>query len=536
MFGGRTTRFSNSVREFSAPQIFGVLLLGGALLCSAPAAQADVYHPVAAGETLASVAQKYGVSVGALKAANGLQEADGAPLSSMLLRVPNGKEQKGTVSVPVAPVNHGNAQSADTWSRSELPQSESRAPLGPMRGSIAQSMSETIQNGDTWESIAARYVAAGHDVSVEALKRRNGRDSLPATGEKIVVPLGQTTFSDPLAPRIAKVPIPRVNTSAQTAPPKAAPRALGGGVYVANESGAANLPTVKTPSVTVAKEVVPSGAPVFGAATGNLSRGTLPSRGGYGQMARTATGGEVRVLSPGEEAAAPAPSQTAPRTTTRTAPVASTNIARVAKVVASNTPIRRLPQSSAVTLFRCPKGTQLAVLRQSGAWSAVLMSDRSTGWVPTSTLQMTGAAVDVSSQIVDSDGPGGQARWAVGNYKTSSPMVAHALSWLGVRYRYGGTTRRGVDCSSLVQHAFRANGVSLPRTAATQARVGQAVAPANLRAGDRLYFSASGTRIDHTGIYMGDGLFVHASGSGRSVIVSNLFTPRNWNIFVGARR
>jgi cell wall-associated NlpC family hydrolase len=60
--------------------------------------------------------------------------------------------------------------------------------------------------------------------------------------------------------------------------------------------------------------------------------------------------------------------------------------------------------------------------------------------------------------------------------------------------------------------------------------------PAQLRAGDRLYFSASGSRVDHTGLYMGDGLFVHASGSGRQVMVSNLFTPRNWNIFVGARR
>ena len=162
------------------------------------------------------------------------------------------------------------------------------------------------------------------------------------------------------------------------------------------------------------------------------------------------------------------------------------------------------------------------------------MSDRSTGWVPTKYLQTTSQTVDVSSQIVTSQGAGGSASYK--GYNGENPMVSQALKWLGTRYRYGGTTRNGIDCSALVQNSFKACGYNLPRTAAQQATVGSAVEPAQLRSGDRLYFSASGTRIDHTGLYMGNGLFVHASGSGRQVMVSNLYEPRNWNIFVGARR
>ncbi|HEX8463085.1 MAG TPA: C40 family peptidase, partial [Abditibacterium sp.] len=281
-----------------------------------------------------------------------------------------------------------------------------------------------------------------------------------------------------------------------------------------------------------AKDLTPTQPPVFGASVPRRPA-SLSGRGGFGQQARSATGGQVRVLSPEEEAAAPPTSRA--RIATNTAAARANSLARVAIVVSNGARIRRLPQDSAVTLYKCAPGIQLAVLKQSGPWAAVLMSDKSTGWLPTKYLKITGETRDISFQITSGD-PGGSAGGYAGDYAGENPMVAQALRWLGTPYRYGGTSRRGIDCSALVQTAFRACGYGLPRTAAQQARVGTPVLPAQLRAGDRLYFSASGSRVDHTGLYMGDGLFVHASGSGRQVMVSNLFTPRNWNIFVGARR
>jgi cell wall-associated NlpC family hydrolase len=213
------------------------------------------------------------------------------------------------------------------------------------------------------------------------------------------------------------------------------------------------------------------------------------------------------------------------------------SLARVAQIASEGARIRRLPDSDAVTLYRCPVGTELAVMSTKGNWASILMSDRSTGWLPSKYLSYTGASVDITSQVATSQ-PGSSEDLLTynGRYNSGHPVVAQALSWLGTPYVYGGESRHGIDCSALVQNSFRSCGYRLPRTAAEQARVGSPVAPADLRAGDRIYFSASGTRIDHTGLYMGNGLFVHASGRGRRVMVSNLFDKHNWNIFVCARR
>ena len=523
----------------------------GLLVVPAPSAHADVYHAVAKGETLAVVAAKYRVSVADLRAANGLKGDERAVLPAMLLRVPGALESD-------APTLANLTQSASDVANDSAPRAQeasaqrANAPtfgssaIGGAAGSgyIARTMSETVRAGDTWELIAQRYRAAGYDVDAGALSRRNA-DTMPAAGQTVIVPLDQFNYVAPAsnsfgssnfgssnaAPRIAtnsrSFPGTSVNVSAQKTPPvitpnNLRPRALGDGVYASGES-----------TVPVAKDVTPSPGSGFGPG----GRAPLASRGGYGQLARTAAGGgEVRILTPEEDAPTPRGGTiVAPDAVTQPV-VTGAGIARVANVALTGATIRRLPEASAAVLFKCKQNSQLAVLTSKGMWSAVLMSDRSTGWVPTKYLTMTDQTVDVSQQAQPTDGPGGDAVYNVGQYSTKSRTVAQALRWLGTPYVYGGTGRRGIDCSAMVQNSFKSCGINLPRTAAQQATVGQKVDPANLQPGDRLYFSASGTRIDHTGLYMGNGLFVHASGSGRRVMVSNLFQGRNWNIFVGARR
>ena len=499
---------------------------------SAPAVRADVYHAVAQGETLAVVAAKYRVSTADLRVANGLKGEDSAMLPAMLLRVPG--------------VQEGSAPALANMTQSAAPavaQNSTNSLGGAVAtgsGFIARTMSETVRAGDSWDSIAARYVAAGYEVSASSLRNRNNSVSLVA-GATIVVPLDKTNYAAPAyaapAPGAAQristgarafpgVATPIVSSVAQKMPsvitPTMQPRALGDGVYA---SGEANLP--------VAKDATPQQAPVFRAG----SRGPLASRGGYGQLARTAIGGGVQILSPGQDAPAPQRGIVGDVSDTISQPVVTgAGLARVADVALSGATIRRIPEPSAAMLFKCPQGSQLAVLSSRGMWSAVLMSDHSTGWVPTKYLRMTDQTIDVTQALKPTAGPGGDAVYNVGQYSTRSKTVAQALRWLGTRYVYGGTGRRGIDCSAMIQNSFASCGIKLPRTAATQAKVGTPVSPENLQPGDRLYFSASGTRIDHTGLYMGDGLFVHASGSGRKVMVSKLFQGRNWNIFVGARR
>lgn len=94
--------------------------------------------------------------------------------------------------------------------------------------------------------------------------------------------------------------------------------------------------------------------------------------------------------------------------------------------------------------------------------------------------------------------------------------------WYGVRYVYGGTTKRGVDCSSFVQKLIRATkNVDLMRTAASQYVTTSKISRDELQEGDLVFFKIKVRRISHVGIYLQNNRFVHASSS-RGVMISNL--------------
>jgi len=92
-------------------------------------------------------------------------------------------------------------------------------------------------------------------------------------------------------------------------------------------------------------------------------------------------------------------------------------------------------------------------------------------------------------------------------------IVAVALSWEGIQYRWGGRTKAGVDCSGLVQRVYREHGITLPRTSYEQFRAGVGIAKANLQEGDLVFFNTNGAGASHVGIYLGNGQFISATKS-----------------------
>ena len=97
---------------------------------------------------------------------------------------------------------------------------------------------------------------------------------------------------------------------------------------------------------------------------------------------------------------------------------------------------------------------------------------------------------------------------------SESELRKVAESYLKVPYRYGGKSRKGMDCSGFVQQVFEeAFKLRLPRSSAAMARYGKEIDKDELRPGDLVFFKR--IRIDHVGIYMGDGYFIHSqSGLG----------------------
>jgi peptidoglycan DL-endopeptidase CwlO len=110
-------------------------------------------------------------------------------------------------------------------------------------------------------------------------------------------------------------------------------------------------------------------------------------------------------------------------------------------------------------------------------------------------------------------------------------VIGIAMRYLGIPYRWGGSSPSGFDCSGFVMYVFAQVGVSLPHNAAAQYGYGTPVSRDQLEAGDLVFFNGLG----HNGIYIGGGNFIHSPHTGDVVKISSL-TGWYASTFVGARR
>ncbi len=225
--------------------------------------------------------------------------------------------------------------------------------------------------------------------------------------------------------------------------------------------------------------------------------------------------------------------------------------------IARQTPIYRGRSSRTGLLTYAPAGTYVAVQDMAGAWYGVLMADGSMGWLRRSSLnllnyQVTRAAVTVSpnyaapssnatgSSVPTGSDPGDIYPRSTAPYFTGDPnaLLQEAYRYLGVPYVWGGNTARGIDCSGFIRNVFVACGFPLPRLGSDQMAYGVPVPVDQLRAGDRLYFGRRKERVGvtHTGLYIGNGYFIHSATSTHGVAISRLDDPRFWRIYVCARR
>jgi len=128
------------------------------------------------------------------------------------------------------------------------------------------------------------------------------------------------------------------------------------------------------------------------------------------------------------------------------------------------------------------------------------------------------------------------AEMTAADYRAAA--AREALVKVGIHYRYGGSSpEQGFDCSGLVSYVFEhAWGVSLPRSTAGQRSLGRAVKRTQLQPGDLVFYNTRNRPYSHVGIYLGDGIFVHAPRRGQRVRLENVDNPYWRARFDGARR
>jgi hypothetical protein len=148
-------------------------------------------------------------------------------------------------------------------------------------------------------------------------------------------------------------------------------------------------------------------------------------------------------------------------------------------------------------------------------WVEVVLPDKSRGWIQRGDV-LVGAFKPV----------------------TTDAMVALSRRFVGLPYTWGGTSSFGYDCSGFTQMLLRRRGILMPRDADDQAAwEGLAPVKDGLQAGDLLFFGPSIEKITHTGMYIGNGEFIHASTHERPVTqISRLADPHWTQLLVATRR
>ncbi len=121
-------------------------------------------------------------------------------------------------------------------------------------------------------------------------------------------------------------------------------------------------------------------------------------------------------------------------------------------------------------------------------------------------------------------------------YLPNKELLESVDEWYGVRYRTGGNTKTGVDCSGFTVAVYSAvYGIALPRVSREQYRISRKISITELQEGDLVFFHTRGSGVSHVGVYLGNNRFIHASVS-RGVMVNSLFEPYYVQRFLGAGR
>lgn len=230
---------------------------------------------------------------------------------------------------------------------------------------------------------------------------------------------------------------------------------------------------------------------------------------------------------------------------------------KTAVINADRVCVRYAPNRTDRSIVLLDKGHPVLVTARQGNWLQIKLASGRIGWVRddlvkvTGTLTATAPATKVSKVAKHTTKPAQPKPKNVAVRQTARPvsgagasgssigesLVRTASRFQGVRYRWGGSSRSGFDCSGFTRYVFRQKaGIDLPHSASAQFRKGVPVSRDQLKPGDLVFFQTYRRGASHVGIYIGNGKFIHASSARGRVRIDSLNAGYYRQRYLGARR
>jgi len=217
--------------------------------------------------------------------------------------------------------------------------------------------------------------------------------------------------------------------------------------------------------------------------------------------------------------------------------------AGVGTVTGSVVNVRSKPDINSEVLTKVKKGERFEYYEKKEDWYRISIAEGRYGWInaayfDTVTKAASRGQSDKASMAAADDSGQNEAPAEV-SADIRAQIVEYAKKFLGVKYVYGGSTPKGFDCSGFVKYVFDHFNISLPRSSRDMGNGGTAIKKDELLPGDLVFFDTNGglNGINHVGIYIGGGKFIHASSSiGRKVTITSLNDSFYVKTYMRARR
>ena len=205
-----------------------------------------------------------------------------------------------------------------------------------------------------------------------------------------------------------------------------------------------------------------------------------------------------------------------------------------AKVTTDVLNVRSTPSTSADIVTRLSKGTTAKIIGINTGWFKIQLSTGATGYIHPDYAEVVANTISVTaaSSATGSTAPAATAA----SDSVRSQILDYAATFLGVPYVYGGSSPKGFDCSGFTSYVYKHFNVSLPHSSASQYTRVTKVSRDNLQPGDLVFFAstAGGSKINHVGIYVGNGNSIHAPSPGKRVCYDSLYSSYYSSHYVGA--